>query len=184
MTALHRTPGAAVNEALHIRRLSEADAERFAALRRAVTTDNPIPMGLSLEEELARPIEGFRAQLAYPEPNAAFGAFLQDELLGCAAVAWPSKLPSSRHKTNLWGVFVAPGARGRGIGRTLVQHALAHAFGHGVRRVNLLVYLPNEPAVCLYRSLGFEPCGREPEAVRLAGVYHDGLHMSLANHAA
>ncbi len=106
-----------------VRRLTKADAERFAALRREVTADNPIPMGLSLEEELGRPMEGFRAQLSYPEPNAAFGAFLEDELVGSAAVAWPSKLPSSRHKVNLWGVFVAPGSRARGIGRALVQRA-------------------------------------------------------------
>jgi len=169
---------------VHIRRLNEADAERFAALRREVTADNPVPMGLSLEEELGRPIEGFRAQLSYPEPNAAFGAFLENELVGSAAVAWPSKFPSSRHKVNLWGVFVAPRARGRGTGRALVQSAVAHAFGNGVRRVNLLVYVPNEPAVNLYRSLGFEPCGTEPEAICLSGSYYDGVHMSLANNDA
>lgn len=169
---------------VNIRQLFEADAERFSALRREVTACNPVPMGLSLEEELGRPIEGFRAQLTYPEPNAAFGAFIDDQLVGCAAVAWPSKFPSSRHKATLWGVFVAPTARGRGIGRTIVQHAVDHAFRNGVRRVNLLVYVPNDAALRLYQRLGFEPCGSEPEAIFLSGAYYDGIHMSLLNNGA
>ncbi|MEO7940725.1 MAG: GNAT family N-acetyltransferase, partial [Burkholderiaceae bacterium] len=99
-----------------IGQLTEADAEAFQQLRRAVTEDNPIPMGLSMEEELGRSIDGFRQQLSYPDPNAAFGAFVGDELVGTAAVAWPSKFASSRHKTNLWGVFVHARARRNGIG--------------------------------------------------------------------
>ncbi len=161
-----------------IRQLTEADAEAFQQLRRAVTEHNPIPMGLSMEEELGRSIEGFRQQLSYPEPNAAFGAFVGDELVGTAAVAWPSKFPSSRHKTNLWGVFVHPRVRRSGIGRAVTSRAVDHASQAGVRRVNLLVYVPNPEAVSLYKSLGFDECGMEPEAVCLGGKYYDGLYMS------
>ena len=59
-----------------IRQLVADDAEAFSKLRRELTADNPIPMGLTMEEELSRPIQGFRDQLSYPEPNAAFGAFV------------------------------------------------------------------------------------------------------------
>jgi hypothetical protein len=43
----------------------------------------------------------------------------------------------------------------------------------------LLVYMPNEVAISLYRSLGFVEFGTEPEAIQLAGSYFDGMHMSL-----
>ena len=162
-----------------IRRMTAMDAEAFSALRRKVTQANPVPMGLTMEEELARPIQGFRDQLSYPDPNAAFGAFVQGELVASAAVAWPSKLPSSRHKTKLWGVFVAPSHRGRGIGRKVVTEAVRHAFENGVRRVNLQVFVPNPEAVQLYLSMGFVEYGREPEAIFLGGTYYDGVHMSL-----
>lgn len=165
---------------LVMRRLVVADAESFVALRRTVTEHNALPMGLTLEEETGRPLQGFRDQLSYPDPNAAFGAFLGCELVGSAAVAWPSKFPSSRHKTNLWGVFVLPQARGKGIGRAVVCKALDHAFANGAGRVNLQVFVPNLEAVALYLSLGFVEYGREPDAVCLSGVYYDGLHMSLA----
>ena len=64
-----------------IRQLAASDAEAFAALRREVTADNPVPMGLTLEEELTRPLDGFREQLSFPEPNAAFGAFVGSALV-------------------------------------------------------------------------------------------------------
>jgi len=70
---------------LEIRRLNGTDAEAFQVLRRELTTDNPVPMGLTLDEEMARTLEGFRDQLSYPEPNAAFGAFVSGSLVGTAA---------------------------------------------------------------------------------------------------
>lgn len=164
---------------LQIRRLTAADAEAFLMLRRKVTQANPVPMGLALDEELARPIQGFRDQLSYPDPNAAFGAFIGGELIGSAAVAWPSKFPSSRHKTTLWGVFVAPECRGMGVGRKVVAQAVSHAFENGVRRINLQVYVPNAEAIALYLSMGFMEYGREPEAICLDGTFYDGVHMSL-----
>jgi hypothetical protein len=59
-----------------VRRLTGEDVQAFSQLRREVTADNPVPMGLSLEEELSRPLEGFRSQLSSPYPDAVFGAFV------------------------------------------------------------------------------------------------------------
>ncbi len=167
-----------------LRQLGADDAEAFSALRREVTADNPVPMGLTLDEELSRPLQGFCDQLSYPEPNASFGAFVGAQLVGSAAVAWPSKFPSSRHKVTLWGTFVAPQYRRCGLARMLVAKAIAHAHASGARRVNLTVFVPNEPAVRLYQSLGFVACGAEPEAVYIGGAYYDGQFMSLLLDAA
>jgi ribosomal protein S18 acetylase RimI-like enzyme len=162
-----------------IRRLSATDAEAFSVLRREVTGENPVPMGLTMDEELARPIEGFRAQLSAPAPNVAFGAFVGMELIGSSALAWPSNFASSRHKSTLWGTFISPRYRRRGIGRALVEEIVRYAQAENVRRINLTVYVPNTPAVSLYESLGFEHCGIEPEAVLLGRTYFDGQQMSL-----
>jgi ribosomal protein S18 acetylase RimI-like enzyme len=45
--------------------------------------------------------------------------------------------------------------------------------------VNLQVYVPNEPAITLYKAIGFVEYGIESEAVCLDGQYHDGVHMTL-----
>lgn len=162
-----------------IRQLDASDAEAFSELRRSVTADNPVPMGLTLDEELSRPLQGFRDQLSAPSPNAAFGAFVDGALRGCAAVAWTSKFPSSMHKAMLWGTFVEPSYRGQGIARLLVEKAITHARHNSVRRINLTVFVPNVPAVALYESLGFVSYGKEPEAVFLGGRYYDGRQMTL-----
>ena len=61
----------------------------------------------------------------------------------------------------------------------MVDAALQHAFDISVHRVNLQVYVPNEPAITLYKAIGFVEYGVESEAVCLDGQYHDGVHMTL-----
>ena len=161
-----------------IRQLLPVDAEAFSALRRLVIADNPVPMGLTLVEEQSRAMEGFRQQLGAPAPNAAFGIFVDTELVACSAVAWTGSFASSRHKVVLWGTFVKHEFRQRGLGRAVVRRALEHAKRNGARRASLTVYLPNPEATSLYESLGFSVYGVEPEAVCLDGIYHDGQCMS------
>jgi len=162
-----------------IRRLTADDAEAFSALRRAVTEVNPVQMGPSLEDERSRPMDGFRAQPSSALPNAVFGAFVDGVLAATAAVSRTGQFPSTAHKMVMWGVFTHPALRRQGLSRAVVEAALRHAFASGIRRVNLLVYGPNEPALGLYRSLGFVECGTEPEAVHLNNTYFDGVHMML-----
>ncbi len=162
-----------------VRQLNADDAEDFSALRRAVTAENPVQMGLSLEEEHSRPLDSFRAQLSAELPNAVYGAFFDGQLVATAAVSRTGQFPSSSHKMVMWGVFTHPAFRRQGFSRSVVEAALRHAFASGIRRVNLLVYVPNEPALQLYRSLRFIECGTEAEAICLNNIYFDGLHMTL-----
>ncbi|MES2611661.1 MAG: GNAT family N-acetyltransferase [Pseudomonadota bacterium] len=161
-----------------LRRLTAGDAEAFSALRRLVAADNPVPLGLGLREELTRPLQGFRDQLS-ASSNAVFGAFVGGTLAATAALAPSGPFTSSRHKLVLWGTFVAPAHRRKGLGRAVVRHAIDHARHNGARRVHLTMYLPNPAAGALYESLGFAVWGTEPEAVCIDGVYHDAIQMGL-----
>lgn len=57
---------------------------------------------------------------------------------------------------------VAPGQRGRGLGRTLVELAKEQARDAGARRVRLEVREDNDAALALYTATGFRPRGRRP----------------------
>lgn len=62
------------------------------------------------------------------------------------------------HDGDLAGLFevaTAPSERGKGFGRRIVTSALKWALGRGARQAWLQVGAENEPAVNLYRSLGF-----------------------------
>jgi L-amino acid N-acyltransferase YncA len=72
--------------------------------------------------------------------------------------------------------FVAPGARGRGIGRLLGEHSLQQARQHGFHAMQFnAVVSTNAAAVRLWQSLGFEIIGTGPSAFRRA----DGLLVDL-----
>jgi ribosomal protein S18 acetylase RimI-like enzyme len=63
------------------------------------------------------------------------------------------------------GYITAPDAAGRGIGRAMCEHSLAHARSRGFRAMQFnFVISTNERAVRLWRSLGFEIVGRLPGA--------------------
>ena len=55
---------------------------------------------------------------------------------------------------------VHPAAMGRGVGRRLMEFAVAWAAGEGSRTIHLDTYEKNIPAKALYESLGFRFCGK------------------------
>jgi ribosomal-protein-alanine N-acetyltransferase len=57
-------------------------------------------------------------------------------------------------------IAVAPRAQGRGLGRELLDAAIAEARRRGCSQVMLEVAHDNEPAIALYTSVGFESLGR------------------------
>jgi ribosomal-protein-alanine N-acetyltransferase len=63
---------------------------------------------------------------------------------------------------------VHPDERGRGLGRRLLERGLAVLAVGGATVVKLEVREDNEPAISLYRDVGFEPNRR------VAGYYGDG----------
>ena len=164
---------------MHIRRLTPADSDAFRSLRLAALQDTPSAFGSSYEEEVAFPTSVIEARLAEKPDRGPFGAFDGDELVGMVALGRESVRHLS-HKALIWGMYVTPRARSRGIGRRLLQEALSLARSvPDIRQVNLSVNAANLGAVKLYESSGFETFGREPFALLVDGEPHDQLHMSL-----
>jgi ribosomal protein S18 acetylase RimI-like enzyme len=67
--------------------------------------------------------------------------------------------PDDRGTVSLWWLWVAPGARRRGLARGLVAARAAWARERGAVRLEVAVAEDNEPVKALYRSLGFVPPG-------------------------
>jgi putative acetyltransferase len=90
------------------------------------------------------------------DPAVTFISLRRDGvLLGVAAL----KRLSGEH-AEVKSMHTASAARGRGIGRVLVDHLIAVARDHGLRRLSLETgsMAAFAPARALYANAGFEPC--------------------------
>jgi RimJ/RimL family protein N-acetyltransferase len=71
--------------------------------------------------------------------------------------------------SGVFGISVAAGVRGYGVGTRLVETLLEWAPTVGVRRVEVRAFANNPRAIALYRRLGFAEEGRLHEAVIVDG---------------
>lgn len=89
-------------------------------------------------------------------------------------------LERSRHGYGEVALAVAPGYRGRGIGTALLAVAIDTARAEGMHKLTLSVFAHNEPALALYRKLGFVEEGRRVKHYRRAdGQLWDAVEMGL-----
>jgi L-amino acid N-acyltransferase YncA len=75
------------------------------------------------------------------------------------------------------GFMVDPGYTGRGVGRRLAEHVIAEARRDGYRAMVFNAVVETNPAVGLWRSLGFEIIGTVPEAYDHPVHGPVGLHV-------
>jgi DNA-binding MarR family transcriptional regulator/GNAT superfamily N-acetyltransferase len=83
-------------------------------------------------------------------------------------------VPASNKVAKLRLLIVEPRARGRGLGKRLVQEAIAFAREKGYRRITLWTQSNLAAARAIYRGCGFELKKTEPHAsfgVKLTGEY-------------
>lgn len=162
-----------------IRRLTPDDAAAFQALRLSALQDAPTAFGSSYEEEKDFPVAMIEGRLAFHPDRGVFGAFVERELVGLVALGRDNK-KKLEHKALIWGLYVSPSARGKGLGRRLLLQALALAKSvSGISQANLSVNARNAHAIQLYESLGFKSFGQEPSALIIDGEHHDEMHMCL-----
>lgn len=137
------------------------DWERTRALRLAALADTPDAFAATLADERDQPERFWRARLERPDVCTLLAVITDTRGTardaGLAVVA-----PTSDDATaaGLYSVWVAPEARGRGVGDAVLRAAIAHARRAGRSRLVLEVGDHNAPAIALYQRAGFRPTGR------------------------
>lgn len=96
-------------------------------------------------------------------------AFLGSQPVGVCQLRYRWSVWTSSPDCWLEDLFVIEDARGSGLGRALVDAALARADEHGCGRIELDVNERNEPALALYRASGFELDWKPPGRSILMG---------------
>jgi ribosomal protein S18 acetylase RimI-like enzyme len=161
-----------------VRRLSPADAESFVALRHEALETDPGAFGASPDNDMGLDPVFIRDALADPQ-QAIFGA-IESGIIGIVGV-YRNKNLKSAHKIHVWGMYVSPTHRSRGIGRSLMEAAIEFARDcDGVKQIHLSVSETALAAMDLYGELGFEAWGTEPRGIRLGQEYLSEHHMVLS----
>jgi ribosomal protein S18 acetylase RimI-like enzyme len=147
---------------------------RFREIRlRALQTD-PAAFGSSYERELAFDDDAWRGRLAgfAGHPGAIFVAVstaTQTETngpiaapVGIVGVGLPERTDAA-----IWGMWVAPEGRRRGVAEQLLVTAEAWAAQSGARTATLWVHRTNDRAQALYEGRGYQLVGPDelPERI-------------------
>lgn len=115
-----------------------------------------------------------------PPPAEVWVAVLDGRVVG-SAVLKPNQPGLGSHVAHA-AFMVDPARSGRGVGRALAEHVLDRARRLGYLAMQFNAVVADNPAVALWRALGFAEVGRVPDGFRRTdGVFVDllVLHRTL-----
>jgi len=163
---------------MEIRVLEVSDAEGCRELRGEALLTEPLAFGSDYESYKTRTVEEIRNQLTPKENVFTLGAFDDDRLVGMINFSRPQS-PKFCHGADLNAMYVTSSARGKGVGKLLVEALLERARSYeGLSKISLTVATTQVAAVQLYRSVGFETWGVQKDGLRADGVSADLEHMT------
>jgi ribosomal protein S18 acetylase RimI-like enzyme len=161
-----------------LRPLEERDFEQFVQLQQEALQQAPEAFGSDYESYQALSLldkeQQFEMLLHYPY-NYLLGVFTPEgQLIGMAGFMCEHTKPKVRHKGRIWGMYITPQYRGRGLGERLLRQLLLSAKEDaGCEQVLLSVATTNQAAYGLYLKLGFLRYGTEYRALKLGDTYVD-----------
>jgi GNAT superfamily N-acetyltransferase len=152
---------------MEIRRLGSGDAELFRDVRLRALQDAPYAFSSWFAREAALDSVFWNdrvAESAAATAGAIFVALDRGRSVGMAGGFFPDE---RRVAAVLWGMWVDPNARRRGVGHGLLEAVAGWARDAGAQRVTLALAQDkrSEPAAALYRTRGFAETG-ESEALQ------------------
>ena len=138
-----------------VRPLRAGEHDAIRELRLRALQDAPWAFAMTYEQEVADPPERWEWLAGQSEKGLALTVFVADDFDGMAGVYIEAD------KAYVWGMWVDPRARGKGLAGELLRAAVEWARERGAARVELTVSDRAQAAAALYARLGFEPTGEK-----------------------
>lgn len=146
---------------LTIRPVTPEDVHTWRALRLEGAIAHPEAFMITPEDARNRPVEQDAQMLA---TGHRWFAILNDVPVGFVGLI-PNQMNRAQHRAEIGPLYVTDRARGQGIARRLIGHAMEQARSLGVWQFELFVNDLNHAARRLYARLGFVETGAIPNAI-------------------
>jgi len=162
-----------------VRRLHLDEIPAMQALRREALAGDPLAFGATVDDDLALDSIAAKRSLSDPSTATIFAAFVAGTPVGMVGLV---RMPREKikHRALVWGMYVQPQYRGRGVAAELLAAAVGQARAWtGVGQVHLSVTAYSPSAQRLYERAGFVVWGREPRALGWNGTFVDEYHLVL-----
>ncbi len=167
-----------------VRPLAAHDAPLYVALRHEMLADAPWALGASPQDDTRLDPDRIARNIRHGEAHGGYtliGAFDESAtaptLVGCAELMRDSTI-KTRHRADIYSVYVTPAHRGQGLALAIIEHAkLIARTWPGVNSLRLSVSVRSPAAQRVYERAGFKAWGTEPACLHVNGEYLDEVHM-------
>lgn len=138
---------------VEVQQLNTDEVERLRQIRLAALNDAPYAFGTTFSDAAHWPEASWIEQL---QTLPTFVAVLDG--VDCGIVR-SSPHPEEEHVTELISMWVAPEARGKGVGEALIETVIHWSRAKGYKWLSLDVSEDNCFAIALYERYGFRATG-------------------------
>ena len=163
-----------------ISRLNLDEWSKYKKLRLEALKNEPSSFSSSYEDSLKSPNDKWKEELQKSHNEDSIVMFFAKDggrLVGMIGAFWQDK-EKTKHIGNIFGVYVNPGYRGKGIGKLLMEAILNKLNDMPqIEKIKLGVVMQQTPALKLYEKYGFKIIGKCTKELKIGNEYYDEYLM-------
>lgn len=164
-----------------VRPLDEGDFQAFLGIQKDALRNAPEVFGSDYDWfdslSILSKEQRFQKYLFFPH-RYLLSAFDSDgSIVGMIGFSTEHNRSKVKHKARIWGMYVVPEMRGKGVATTLVNSLIETAREVGVEQIQLSVGTRNTESYQLYLRSGFTVYGTEARAMKVDEEYVDEYLM-------
>jgi len=170
-----------MDQGFEIRPLESGDFEEFLEIQKLALLSAPDVFGSDYSRfdslSILNKEQRFVKYLLFPYQYILGAVTPRGTVVGMVGFSCDNSSSKIKHKAKIWGLYVVPEHRGKGVASLLVNTVLNEAIDIGVELVQLSVSTQNRASYSLYLRLGFTVYGTEPRSMKVDNQYIDEYLM-------
>lgn len=173
-----------MTQQISVRRFNPAEWPIYKALRLRALEESPNAFGSTLDLEREQTDAAWTERLQNAVSSGQDCALIAEVEGTPSGLVWAKADANDSGTVNIFQMWVAPQARGRGVGDALLQAAIHWAKQYGARFAKLGATCGDNPAVRLYQRTGFVEFGATEPIRAGSAVLIQNMILAIAKNAA